>query len=124
MLYSALTLAALAVQYVHAQSPTITYTGCRYETVSGSVLYGCVNPAGTRTILSTLPVTSAASTSATTTAAAEAQTTAVTGCHTHSGETGVYCTNGAGTEVVVQATPTGEAPATYSGCHEHGPDEL
>lgn len=52
------------------------------------------------------------------TATASGQTTAVTSCHTH--ETAVYCIDGAGSEVQVEATPTGELPAAYTGCHSHG----
>lgn len=48
----------------------------------------------------------------------DAQTTAVTSCHSH--ETDIYCINGEGAEVHVEATPTGEPPAEYTGCHSHG----
>lgn len=117
MLWNTLTFAAIALQSVHAQRTT--YTGCSNETVSGNILYGCLGPAGTRTVFETY----AATTAAATTTAAGGQTTAMTDCHTSSGTAGVLCTNGAGTEVIVQATPTGEVPATYSGCHEHSPGE-
>lgn len=119
MLRNTLTVLVLALHGVHAQRTT--YSACRNETISGNVLYGCLGPAGTRTVFETYTATTAPGT----TTSASVQTTAVTGCHQHSGTTtAVFCTNGAGTEVAVQATPTGEAPATYSGCHEHGPNEM
>jgi zinc transporter 1/2/3 len=51
---------------------------------------------------------------------AEGQTTAVTACHSH--ETEIYCINGAGSEVLVEATMTEPLPAAYTGCHAHGAD--
>jgi zinc transporter 1/2/3 len=121
MLLNTITFTVLAIRGVAAQ---ITYSACRNETVGGNVLYGCLGPAGTRTVFDTYAaVTGAPATTTVTVTAGGEQTTAVTGCHTHSGTAGVFCTNGAGTEVSVAATPTGEAPAAYSGCHEHGPGE-
>lgn len=81
----------------------------------------CTGPDGIESARATyLPTGSSstpASNSATTTAAETVQTTAVTDCHSH--ETAVYCVNGAGTEVLVEATPTGEPPAEYTDCHSH-----
>lgn len=52
-----------------------------------------------------------------------AQTSMITGCHSHGAE--VFCINGSGQEVQVSmsATPTGQPPAQYTGCHSHGTDQ-
>ncbi|KAJ9481035.1 hypothetical protein VN97_g12476 [Penicillium thymicola] len=49
-----------------------------------------------------------------------AQTSSVTGCHTHGSS--IYCIDGNGHEVLVSAssTPTTGVPAQYTGCHSHG----
>lgn len=52
-----------------------------------------------------------------------AQSSVVTGCHSHGDQ--VFCINGSGQEVQVSmtATPTGELPAQFTGCHSHGSEE-
>ncbi|CAI7641889.1 unnamed protein product [Penicillium discolor] len=54
------------------------------------------------------------------TATTSAQTSSVTGCHTHGSS--IYCIDGDGHEVLVSATstPTTGVPAQYTGCHSHG----
>ncbi|KAJ5500136.1 hypothetical protein N7453_009187 [Penicillium expansum] len=54
------------------------------------------------------------------TATTSAQTSSVTGCHTHGSS--IYCIDGEGHEVLVSATstPTTGVPAQYTGCHSHG----
>ncbi|KAJ5748705.1 uncharacterized protein N7511_010401 [Penicillium nucicola] len=54
------------------------------------------------------------------TATTTAQTSSVTGCHSHGSD--IYCINGEGQEVLVSATstPTTGVPAQYTGCHSHG----
>ncbi|KAJ5130280.1 uncharacterized protein N7515_006319 [Penicillium bovifimosum] len=49
-----------------------------------------------------------------------AQTSSVTGCHSHGSS--IYCIDGDGHEVLVSATstPTTGVPAQYTGCHSHG----
>ncbi|KAJ5944484.1 hypothetical protein N7516_004652 [Penicillium verrucosum] len=49
-----------------------------------------------------------------------AQSSSVTGCHTHGSD--IYCIDGNGHEVLVSAssTPTTGVPAQYTGCHSHG----
>ncbi|KAJ5185002.1 hypothetical protein N7491_007130 [Penicillium cf. griseofulvum] len=49
-----------------------------------------------------------------------AQTSSVTGCHSHGSS--IYCIDGDGHEVLVSATstPTTGIPAQYTGCHSHG----
>ncbi|CAI7631509.1 uncharacterized protein N7487_004574 [Penicillium crustosum] len=53
------------------------------------------------------------------TATTSAQTSSVTGCHTHGSS--IYCIDGDGHEVLVSATSTTTGvPAQYTGCHSHG----
>ncbi|KAJ5789720.1 uncharacterized protein N7518_006731 [Penicillium psychrosexuale] len=54
------------------------------------------------------------------TATTSAQSSSVTGCHTHGSS--IYCIDGDGQEVLVSAssTPTTGVPAQYTGCHSHG----
>ncbi|KAG0159088.1 hypothetical protein PDIDSM_6608 [Penicillium digitatum] len=54
------------------------------------------------------------------TATTSAQTSSITGCHTHGSS--IYCIDGEGHEVLVSATstPTTGVPAQYTGCHSHG----
>ncbi|CAG8888568.1 unnamed protein product [Penicillium egyptiacum] len=54
------------------------------------------------------------------TATTSAQSSSVTGCHTHGSD--IYCIDGNGKEVLVSATstPTTGVPAQYTGCHSHG----
>ncbi|KAF2172125.1 hypothetical protein M409DRAFT_49867 [Zasmidium cellare ATCC 36951] len=117
MLSKSAFLAAILASLANAQT---TYTGCHNETTSGTAIEYCYGPDGVEsaraTYASSLPATNAATTTAP--AAGSAQTESVTGCHMH--ETAVYCINGAGSEVLVSATPTGEPPAAYTGCHSHG----
>ncbi|CAG7973161.1 unnamed protein product [Penicillium nalgiovense] len=48
-----------------------------------------------------------------------AQSSSVTGCHTHGSD--IYCIDGDGKEVLVSATPPATGvPAQYTGCHSHG----
>jgi len=51
------------------------------------------------------------------------QSSAITGCHNHGDQ--VFCINGSGEEVQVSmtATPTGELPAQFTGCHAHGSEQ-
>ena len=101
-----------------------TYTGCHNHTEDSATVEYCYGPDGAETARAThAPVTGTTGSaslpeSVSASATAEAQTTAVTGCHSH--ETAVFCINGAGEEVHVEATPTGELPPAYTGCHAHG----
>ncbi|KAJ5834667.1 hypothetical protein N7447_000693 [Penicillium robsamsonii] len=54
------------------------------------------------------------------TATTSAQTSSITGCHSHGSS--IYCIDGDGHEVLVSATstPTTGIPAQYTGCHSHG----
>ncbi|KAJ5960056.1 uncharacterized protein N7479_007206 [Penicillium vulpinum] len=54
------------------------------------------------------------------TATTSAQTSSITGCHSHGSS--IYCIDGEGHEVLVSATstPTTGVPAQYTGCHSHG----
>ncbi|OGE58595.1 hypothetical protein PENARI_c001G09645 [Penicillium arizonense] len=54
------------------------------------------------------------------TATTSAQTSSITGCHSHGSD--IYCIDGDGHEVLVSATstPTSGVPAQYTGCHSHG----
>lgn len=123
-------LFSLALGAAHAQRTT--YTGCHNRSESsGEVVEYCffngVETARTTYTVSgtaTVPISVPASTTittTTTTAAAAAQVTAVTDCHAHATE--VLCVNGAGEEVKVDVTPTGEMPAQYTDCHEHGSEQ-
>ena len=96
-----------------------TYTGCHNHTEASAAVEYCYGPDGAETARATHAVTGSAGLpgSVSASATAEAQTTAVTGCHSH--ETAVFCINGAGEEVHVEATPTGEVPPAYTGCHAH-----
>lgn len=96
-----------------------TYTGCHNHTEASAAVEYCYGPDGAETARATHAITGSASLpeSVSASATAEAQTTAVTGCHSH--ETAVFCINGAGEEVHVEATPTGEVPPAYTGCHAH-----
>lgn len=96
-----------------------TYTGCHNHTEASATIEYCYGPDGAETARATHAITGSASLpeSVSASATAEAQTTAVTGCHSH--ETAVFCINGAGEEVHVEATPTGEVPPAYTGCHAH-----
>lgn len=96
-----------------------TYTGCHNHTEASATVEYCYGPDGAETARATHAVTGSASLpgSVSASATAEAQTTAVTGCHSH--ETAVFCINGAGEEVHVEATPTGDVPPAYTGCHAH-----
>lgn len=96
-----------------------TYTGCHNHTEASATVEYCFGPDGAETARATHAVTGSASLpeSVSASATAEAQTTAVTGCHSH--ETAVFCINGAGEEVHVEATPTGDVPPAYTGCHAH-----
>lgn len=97
-----------------------TYTGCHNHTEASATIEYCFGPDGAETARATHVVTGSASLPESVSAsatAAEAQTTAVTGCHSH--ETAVFCINGAGEEVHVEATPTGDVPPAYTGCHAH-----
>lgn len=96
-----------------------TYTGCHNHTEAFATVEYCFGPDGAETARATHAVTGSASLpeSVSASATAEAQTTAVTGCHSH--ETAVFCINGAGEEVHVEATPTGDVPPAYTGCHAH-----
>lgn len=103
-----------------ASGQRTTYTGCHNHTEASATVEYCFGPDGAETARATHAVTGSASLpgSVSASATAEAQTTAVTGCHSH--ETAVFCINGAGEEVHVEATPTGELPPAYTGCHAHG----
>lgn len=96
-----------------------TYTGCHNHTEASATIEYCYGPDGAETARATHAVTGSASLpeSVSASATVEPQTTAVTGCHTH--ETAVFCINGAGEEVHVEATPTGEVPPAYTSCHAH-----
>lgn len=96
-----------------------TYTGCHNHTEASVTVEYCYGPDGAETARATHAVTGSASLpeSVSASATAEPQTTAVTGCHSH--ETAVFCINGAGEEVHVEATPTGEVPPAYTDCHAH-----
>ncbi|KAL1870703.1 high-affinity Zn(2+) transporter zrt1 [Diaporthe australafricana] len=98
-----------------------TYTGCHNHTEETVAIEYCFGPDGAETARATHSVAVATSlpesVSASATTAGAAQTTAVTGCHSH--ETAVFCINGAGGEVHVEATPTREVPPAYTGCHAH-----
>ena len=52
-----------------------------------------------------------------------AQSSVITGCHNHGDQ--VFCIDGSGQEVQVSmtATPTGELPAQFTGCHAHGSEQ-
>lgn len=108
---------AIATPLVSGQRTT--YTGCHNHTEASATVEYCYGPDGAETARATHAVTGSASLpeSVSASATAEAQTTAVTGCHSH--ETAVFCINGAGEEVHVEATPTGEIPPAYTGCHAH-----
>lgn len=111
-------LAALLADIAQAQ---ITYTGCHNHTTSGVPTEYCFGPDGTESAVATYSSTAslpASNSAVVTTSAPTAQTTAITSCHSH--ETAIHCINGAGSEVVVEATPTGEIPAAYTDCHSHG----
>ncbi|KAF3893997.1 Zinc-regulated transporter [Trichophyton interdigitale] len=56
-------------------------------------------------------------------AVAAAQTSAITGCHTHGPQT--FCLDGSGGEVLVSgtATATGPPPPQFTDCHSHGPQK-
>ncbi|KFY40905.1 hypothetical protein V494_03282, partial [Pseudogymnoascus sp. VKM F-4513 (FW-928)] len=99
----------------------VTLTGCHLH----DGVEFCFLPNGEETEIgrATSSVASASPTlptsvAATTTAAA--QTTAITGCHSH--ETTQFCIKGNGEEVQVMATQTGDTPlpTAYNGCHSHG----
>ncbi|KAK2604595.1 hypothetical protein N8I77_007508 [Diaporthe amygdali] len=109
---------AISISLVSGQRTT--YTGCHNHTENSVAVEYCYGPDGAETARATHAVTVATSLpeSVSASATAEAQTTAVTGCHSH--ETAVFCINGAGDEVHVEATPTGEVPPAYTGCHAHG----
>lgn len=116
-------LFSLALGAAHAQRTT--YTGChnRSESSGEVVEYCFLN--GVETARATYTASGTAtvpiSVPASTTTAAAAQVTAVTDCHAHATE--VLCVNGAGEEVKVDVTPTGEMPAQYTDCHEHGSEQ-
>lgn len=88
----------------------------------GSVSY-CYDSDGDETAMTTLATavsTSSTPASVAASTTAEAQTTAVTGCHLHA--TDVFCIDGHGEEVSVSltGTPTTPLPAQYTDCHSHG----
>lgn len=116
-------LFSLALGAAHAQRTT--YTGChnRSESSGEVVEYCFLNGVETARATYTASGTAAVpiSVPASTTTAAAAQVTAVTDCHAHATE--VLCVNGAGEEVKVDVTPTGEMPAQYTDCHEHGSEQ-
>lgn len=115
---SAITLLwAISTPLVSGQRTT--YTGCHNHTEASATIEYCYGPDGAETARATHAITGSASLpeSVSASVTAEAQTTAVTGCHSH--ETAVFCINGAGEEVHVEATPTGEVPPAYTGCHAH-----
>lgn len=120
---AAAVLFSLALGAAHAQRTT--YTGChnRSESSGEVVEYCFLN--GVETARATYTASGTAtvpiSVPASTTTAAAAQVTAVTDCHAHATE--VLCVNGAGEEVKVDVTPTGEMPAQYTDCHEHGSEQ-
>lgn len=101
------------------RSQRTTYTGCHNHTEASAAVEYCFGPDGAETARATHALTGSATlpVSVSASATAEPQTTAVTGCHSH--ETAVFCINGAGEEVHVEATPTGEVPPAYTGCHAH-----
>ncbi|CAK1354235.1 putative zinc transporter 8 [Cercospora beticola] len=116
-MYSKALLLSLAIGAAQAQRTT--YTGCNNRSENGveveyCFLSGTQTARATYTVsgTATIPITAPASTTA------AAQTTAVTDCHTHSTE--LFCVNGAGSEVQIDVTPTGEMPAEYTNCHSHG----
>lgn len=120
---AAAVLFSLALGAAHAQRTT--YTGChnRSESSGEVVEYCFLN--GVETARATYTASGTAtvpiSVPASTTTVAAAQVTAVTDCHAHATE--VLCVNGAGEEVKVDVTPTGEMPAQYTDCHEHGSEQ-
>ncbi|KXT06092.1 hypothetical protein AC578_1305 [Pseudocercospora eumusae] len=122
MLTRAIVLTALAVGAANAQT---TYTGCHNHSEQGASVEYCFGPDGSESALATYAVSGTAtlpvSASATVTATGAVQTTAVTDCHSH--ETAIFCINGAGSEVEVEATPTGEIPPAYTDCHSHGTEQ-
>ncbi|ELR07226.1 hypothetical protein VC83_01360 [Pseudogymnoascus destructans] len=126
MLSKPLTIAAVVLQcLVLPAIAQVTLTGCHLH---GDVEY-CFLPNGeetkvgrpTSSLVTASPTaspTAPSSVAAATTAAA--QTTAITGCHSHG--TMRFCIKGNGEEVQVMATQTGDAPlpTAYNGCHYHG----
>lgn len=120
MLYNTVLLATVAAGTAFAQT---TYTGCHNHTTSGVNVEYCFGPDGNESARATYSpeVTSGstpATNEATATVTATYQTESITACHSH--ETAVLCINGAGAEVEVEATPTGDVPAQYTDCHSHG----
>ncbi|USW48516.1 Putative zinc/iron permease [Septoria linicola] len=120
-MYSKTILLGLALGVAQAQRTT--YTGCNNRSENGveveyCFLSGIETARATYTVsgTATIPITVSASTTA------AAQTTAVTDCHTHSAE--LFCVNGAGQDVQMDATPTGEFPAQYTDCHSHGSEQF
>lgn len=119
MLSRAVLLASLAIGTVNAQRTT--YTGCHNHSEDGAEVEYCFGPDGIESARATYAVSGTATLPATVSASATpaaGQTTAVTSCHAH--ETQYFCINGAGAEVEVDVTPTGEMPAEYTQCHSHG----
>lgn len=99
-----------------------TYTGCHnHSTVE--FCYGADGRESAVWTYAAMTTTASIPVSVSASATTTGQTTAVTGCHTH--DTSVYCINGNGAEVLVSltATPTGEVPAQYTGCHFHGSEQ-
>ncbi|SMY24136.1 unnamed protein product [Zymoseptoria tritici ST99CH_1A5] len=130
MLRNTLILLAVALTGAYAQtssSARTTYTGCSTETIDGQAIYGCFGPNGSRTLFSTIAVSTPAITAASVSATATAtgQTTAVTSC-TALATDDVQCVNGAGSTVRVEYTPTAteDVPAQFTGCHEHDGEGL
>ncbi|KAI3390491.1 hypothetical protein diail_9503, partial [Diaporthe ilicicola] len=104
---------AISTSLVRGQRTT--YTGCHNHTEASVAIEYCYGPDGAETARATHAVAGATSlpesVSVSASSTAQAQTTAVTGCHSH--ETAVLCINGAGEEVHVDATPTGDVPPAY-----------